>query len=140
MIPNCREVYSTNIVVRTESSQLSLTLYVAVMRLLPYGSRVHLGGLITRLVEHIAKGGVLKQFQPSTSGGKRMAVVVLFRATSLISFQQSLTPARMPIDCNHYLSICSCKGTNIFRIGKEKFQTFLHFAENEVGNFTIQHL
>ena len=90
MIPNCREVYSTNIVVRTESSQLSLTLYVAVMRLLPYGSRVHLGGLlITRLVEHIAKGGVLKQFQPSVVTLTLMAVVVLFRATSLILFQHS---------------------------------------------------
>lgn len=89
MIPNCREVYSTNIVVRTESSQLSLTLYVAVMRLLPYGSHVHLGGLITRLVEHIAKGGVLKQFQPSVVTLTLMAVVVLFRATSLILFQHS---------------------------------------------------
>ena len=50
MIPNRREVYSTTIVVRTESSQLSLTLYVAVMRLLPYGSRVHLGGFCNILV------------------------------------------------------------------------------------------
>ena len=76
MIPNCREVYSTIIVVRTESSQLSLTLYVAVMRLLPYGSRVHLGGFYhySRLVEHIAKGGALKQFQPSCRRAYKMAV------------------------------------------------------------------
>lgn len=91
MIPNRREVYSTIIVVRTESSQLSLTLYVAVMRLLPYGSRVHLGGFCnySRLVERIAKGGVLNNFSHLVVALTKWLFVVLFRATSLNVFQQS---------------------------------------------------